>query len=403
MTGDRPYSSAQAFEQRIQDATDTYVAAGYKVDENTIKKQRPDRLDPLSPSAWTGSPPPHNWVVDGCFLNRTVGQISGDGGLGKSLLMQQLCTAAALGRPWLGLPTKACKSLAVFCEDDAEELWRRQVDINHHYECTPADLAGRILYAPRPGMENVMVEFPPRGNKPTFLPLFEETREQALRFGAQIIILDTQADVYSGNEIARDQASRFVTALRRLAIEIDGIVILTAHPSLTGMSTGSGRSGSTGWSNKVRSRVYLTSPTQTEDEQTNERLLKTMKNNHGPSGGKIRLMWDKGVFILADAIRSKSPLERMDADGRVFQAFCEIMKAGTMVSASPQNRSCLSSIARHWPGLEGMRAVDIVGSQMRLLRQGRIVQVEVGPESKRRSYLRTPEMRLPGETVESPE
>jgi hypothetical protein len=36
-----------------------------------------------------------------------------------------------------------------------------------------------------------------------------------------------------------------------------GSVVLIAHPSLTGINTGTGISGSTQWHNSVRARFYL--------------------------------------------------------------------------------------------------------------------------------------------------
>lgn len=399
----RPYSSAQAFEQGIQEASDKYAAAGYTVDEATIRKQRP-AFTTVNPAEWTGEPPPHDWMVDGCFLRSTVSMLSGDGGLGKSLLMQQLCTAAAIGVPWLGLETVPCKTFSMFCEDDVDELQRRQYWINKHYQCGPSDLAGKVEYAARVGHENVLMEFDRRTDKPQRMPLFDDIERKVIASGAQIVVLDTLADVFAGNEIIRNQVRRFISALRALAMRIQGVVILTAHPSLAGLNNKSGISGSTAWNNSVRSRLYLTRANQPEEEDNNERLLKTMKNNHGPFGGRIRVKWEYGVFNRCDM--SAAPLdqvEKIDLDGKILQALRDMIQSGTMVSASFQNRGCLSSLCRRWPGLERVRAGDVMSAQMRLLKQGRIVQVEIGPESKRRAYLRTPDMRLPGEPEGKPE
>ncbi len=70
-----------------------------------------------------------------------------------------------------------------------------------------------------------------------------------------VLFLDTLADVYGGNEIVRAQVRQFVGMLRRLALRYGCTIIVLAHPSLAGMDKGT--SGSTGWSNSVRSRIYL--------------------------------------------------------------------------------------------------------------------------------------------------
>ena len=79
--------------------------------------------------------PSRRWLVEGMIPIRNVTMFGGDGGLGKSLLAQQLLTCVAIGKPWLGLPTQAGRALGVFCEDDCDELHIRQADINSHYGC----------------------------------------------------------------------------------------------------------------------------------------------------------------------------------------------------------------------------------------------------------------------------
>ena len=261
-----------------------------------------DEFKPFSPTAkWENSKAPAlDWIVKDAFLRGSVAILAGDGGLGKSLLMQQLMTASATGQQWLGMWTQKCRSLAVFCEDDVDELHRRQERINEHYGCRMSDLEG-VQMESRPGRDCVLMQFKQWGGDGRKMPMFEQLTYAAKQHKAQIVILDTVADVFSGNEVDRNQPRTFIRALRQLAMEIQGVVILTQHPSNEGMASGSGRSGSTGWHNSVRSRLYLTKPKQKEDDEpTNERLLKTMKQNSGKFGGKLSITWDSGVFRLTD-------------------------------------------------------------------------------------------------------
>ena len=262
----------------------------------------------FSPADWQGSrAPAYDWMVDGCFLRGTVAILAGDGGLGKSLLCQQLCTAAAVGRAWLGLPVARVRSLALFCEDDRDELQRRQEAINRYYDCSMADLED-VMILDRAGRDSVLMRFGRWGDEGHTTPAFEKIKLLAEEHGAQILILDTVADVFSGNEIDRNQPRTFVRLLRRWALERQGVVILTQHPSVAGMSEGSGRSGSTGWRNSVRSMVYLTK--DKKDEDGNNRVLKTMKMNAGKSDGKYKLTWHKGVFVrIEETFTSYNPPE----------------------------------------------------------------------------------------------
>ena len=91
--------------------------------------------------------------------------------------------------------------------------------------------------------------------------------------------------------------------LRRLAIECQACVILTAHVSNEGLSSGSGLSGNRAWSNSVRSRFYLTMDkpeTKGGEPATDRRVLRGMKANYAASGGKIPLRWRAGVFERND-------------------------------------------------------------------------------------------------------
>src|SRR5262249_47355326 len=155
---------------------------------------------------------------------------------------------------------------------------------------------GDMLIEERAGRESTLIAFPRFGGRPELSKLFHDIRSQALDHGAQIIVLDTRRDIFAGNEIDFAQARSTVGGLRRLAIEIGGAVILTDHPSNEGISSGSGIAGNRAWSNSVRCRLYLTRPGKGSDERPNERLLKTMKANHGPWGGKLALTWRDGVF-----------------------------------------------------------------------------------------------------------
>lgn len=262
-----------------------------------------DEFQPFSPAdKWESAQAPRlDWVVEGAFLRGSVAILSGDGGLGKSLLMQQLMTAACAGQSWLGMRTDQCRSLGVFCEDDPDELHRRQESINWHYGLKMAQLEGMLLES-RPGRDSVLMDFPRWGADGKKTVMMDQLSYKAKEHKAKIVVLDTVADVFSGNEIDRNQPRTFIRALRKLALEIQGVVILTQHPSVEGMASGSGRSGSTGWNNSVRSRLYLTMPKRKPDDDspTNERLLRTMKNNYSKFGGKIPIKWDRGVFVLKD-------------------------------------------------------------------------------------------------------
>ena len=85
----------------------------------------------VCPTIFKGlSSPARRWIVPEWIPYEVVTGLYGDGGVGKSLLSQQLQTGTALGSSWIGLPVEQVVSLGVYCEDSRDELWRRQGDIN---------------------------------------------------------------------------------------------------------------------------------------------------------------------------------------------------------------------------------------------------------------------------------
>ena len=118
-----------------------------------------DELDGISYDLLLKEPPPQDWMVEDCFLKGTVAIISGNGGAGKSTLMQQLATHAVLGLNWLGLRLQAGKALMLACEDPVDEIRRRQWAINKSIARHMEDVldAGLDLI-PRAAKDNVLME-----------------------------------------------------------------------------------------------------------------------------------------------------------------------------------------------------------------------------------------------------
>jgi hypothetical protein len=105
----------------------------------------------ISPAIFFGlEPPKRRWVVPEWIPYGAVTGLYGEGGLGKSLLAQQLQTGTALGTTWLGLPVEQVVSLGVYCEDDEDELRRRQRDINADYR-VDLDGLGKMYWMSRLG------------------------------------------------------------------------------------------------------------------------------------------------------------------------------------------------------------------------------------------------------------
>ena len=217
--------------------------------------------------------PQRKWVVDNWIPVGHVTAIYGDGGTGKSLLAQMLMTDVALGTRFLKLETKQCKVLGVFCEDDEDELHRRQAQILQNYSAEFFDL-NNMQYMSRVGEDNLLMTF--KGDNTSQLTTFFHQIEKAAKdFGAELIIIDTAADTFGGNENVRPQVRQYLSScLTRLARSINGTIVVCAHPSVAGIASKDGYGGSTAWSNSVRSRLYLSRVDKKEDEDSGQQITK---------------------------------------------------------------------------------------------------------------------------------
>jgi len=153
--------------------------------------------------------PDRKWIVADWIPWGVVTGLYGDPGLGKTLAAMQLQTSAATGSPWLGLRVARVKSLAVLCEDPAEELHRRQADINESYGRSFEDLSD-VRWMPRLGCDNLLMTFD--HGIPTLTPFFSFRCCVKQRSLARSWLLSIRSPTRSG--VTRTIAARFDSSCR---------------------------------------------------------------------------------------------------------------------------------------------------------------------------------------------
>jgi RecA-family ATPase len=292
-------------------------------------------------STWDGEPTPEReWFIRDRIPIRQPTLFSGEGAVGKSLLTLHLLVATALGRDWLKMLPEPGPAWYLGAEDDERELRIRLNPILELFSATHADLMEAGFQMKSLFGEDAILGAPNgRGIiEPT--PLFLQLLEEAADKKPKAIAIDASADVFAGNEIDRSHVRQFVgSLLRRLAGATDGAVILLSHPSLTGINTGTGLSGSTGWHNSMRARMYLTSPKPEAGEQSDSDLreLTFKKNQYGPIGESIVLRWKDGLFLPEPGMSS---LEVAAAEKTADEIFLKLLtrftQNGQNVSQKPQ-------------------------------------------------------------------
>jgi RecA-family ATPase len=303
--------------------------SGEQVEEfepvNHEQKQSDQKLPALKvidPSQWQGKvPPPQEWIVRELIPAKTVTLLFGDGGSGKSTIAVQLSIARDVGRDWLGMVPAIGRTLFLSAEDDEDELHRRTENCRVHYGIKYSDLTA-TRFVDLVGENAVLGELHRNGIIQATL-LFRAVEQYVKEFKPDLLVVDALADAYAGDENNRPQARQFITLLKKLCRDYSLAVICIAHPSLSGMQSGSGTSGSTGWSNSARSRLYFD---RVKDADGNVEAglcqLSLKKANYAQEGLSFLVRWKAGVYVPEAGISS---LDRASIEQRAQEVFLGLL------------------------------------------------------------------------------
>ncbi|WP_373486907.1 AAA family ATPase [Blastomonas sp.] len=328
---------------------------------------------------------PREWLVGGLIPQKTVTLFSGDGGTGKSLLALQLAVAASSARQWIGKAVSEGSVIYMSAEDDDDELHRRVDDILRAEGRNYDDIAGMTLRSLAGEDALLAVE-----SQVTLMAseLFKELDSRAADETPALIVIDTLADVYPANENDRAKVRQFIGILRGLALKRDCAVLLLGHPSLTGLASGTGSSGSTAWNNSVRSRLYLSRITDGGYEMDpDRRVLTTMKANYGRVGGETHMKWTNGVFVAEVAAQG---LDAMAAGAKAQRVFMKLLATFTAQGRQVNHVSGGSfapKVFSEHPDNEGMTKRALKAAMEGLLASDKIRIEKDGPASRQRSYI----------------
>lgn len=290
----------------------------------------PGLLTLLNPADWQGLDVPlRQWAWADYIPHRQATYLTGPGSAGKSLLSQQLCTCIALGLPFMGKDTRESVAIYVTCEDDADELHRRQKAICDALGVPLSVLSGKLHLVSLTGaLGNALVTFTPDGN-PIISDAYRAVLETAKATGAGFLALDNVAHLFGGNENIRNHVAVFVGMLNSLAAEIDGSVLFLGHPNKAGQDF----SGSTAWENQVRSRLFMEVPKDDEGNalDPDARTLVRGKANYARNGESIAFRWHKWAFVREDDLPpdTRAELSEVIKANAENEAFMRCLAAAT--------------------------------------------------------------------------
>lgn len=201
----------------------------------------------------THPPPDREWVIDQWIPRATVIALFGGGGIGKSLLAQQLATCVVNGVPAFGKSVRMGPVIALMCEDDVDELRRRQRAILGHMVRTPQYSSDGLFVQGRTGLDNCLMTFG-KDRLPQFTPLLDTIESECERVRPVMLVLDNVAQLFGGLENDRFMVTAFCNALSGIAHRHNCAVLLLGHVA---KAEGSEFSGSTAWEAAVRTRLWL--------------------------------------------------------------------------------------------------------------------------------------------------
>lgn len=346
----------------------------------------------FEPSTLAEKPvPPRRWLLDRWIPDGYVSLLSGDGGTGKSLLAMQLATCAAAGMPFLGIEMAPRRVLYLACEDDRDELHRRQADINATLGIDWPDLAGCLFWKSAFGDETTLAGPDKSGRKIVTTALYANLRRTCQDKGIQLVIVDTLADTFGGLEIDRQQVTRFVRHLQAIARENDGAVVLIGHPSVSGIRDGTGISGTTAWRNAVRSVIHLRRPTEEENfgpRSADLRVLERLKGNYAPTDGALTVRYVGGAFVLdGNPEVQHSGADIFHIEIKVASALKEALKSGQEPNPSRNSDAYAPKMVRMYRDVQGLTIAQIEAAIKRMLERHQLRIAHVGPSSRQRKVL----------------
>lgn len=319
-------------------------------------------------------PPRRKWIVEGWLPSGAATLLAGGGGVGKSLMTQQWLTAISLGLDWLGMKTAAAvPTMFVNCEDEIDEIHRRNNDIARALGFNVATFQDFHALSRAGELGNELGTFD-QERKMRLSAFFYQIERDALALGVKAIGLDNVAHLFTGNENVRGEVTQFMNACTRLAIAIDGAVIVLGHPAKV---EGSTYSGSTSWENAVRSRLFLQRPEVDEgqEQDPNERVLSREKSNYAAKDERVTMVWHHGAFVSRDMI-PETATPAYEAAGKFnalfLQCLDECNKQRRAVSHSPYSRTFAPKVFAKMPAGQRARVADFEAAMERLLAAGKI-------------------------------
>jgi RecA-family ATPase len=283
-------------------------------------------IDFIDMSNWDNEPrPEREWAIFNRVPLNQAGLFSGEGGAGKSIIEMMKDVAHVTGKDWLGSMPEQGPAVYLGAEDDENEIHIRFYDIAAHYGVTFKQLIdGGLHVLCKLGQDATLCAVGKKSGRVETTNFYHQLYQAAGDIKPKNISIDTLSRAFGGNEIDRVQVYAFAMHMQALAMVARGSVTVLSHPSLQGIASGSGISGSTAWHGAFRFRQYVKGIKATDGEQPDSDLreLEFKKNQYGPIGETIALRYQRGLFL---PVATMGSLDKLAADQAAENLFLELL------------------------------------------------------------------------------
>lgn len=343
-------------------------------------------LPTITPGSWKGiEPVKQRWLAHARIPSGDLTIGAGNGGAGKTEIFTQLIVAVSAGLgDWLGSVVEDGPALFLSCEEPETNMRERVERICKQRGIDPHALENLHLHFP--DLEETWLVSVDRAGRVMKTPLLLGVEKWIAANKPRLVVIDSIAAVFDGEAIARRQVRAFMAMLRKIAREHDTAIVLLDHPSVRGMSDGSGSANSVDWRNSVRSMLHLS---DADKDDQDVRLLEVKKNNYGRSGEKITLRWD-GLTFVPDCLAGAPSHHRIAAERDVDELFLRLLEKRNAQRRPVHAKNAKGSAPSEFesdPDAGGVKAEGFRAAMERLLTANRILVVETGSDSRRRSHL----------------
>jgi RecA-family ATPase len=240
----------------------------------------------------------------------------------------------------------------------------------------PEDIAGAILAVP--DRSGVM--------RPT--PLFISITAAIRNVAPVLVIVDNVAATFAGEQTDRVAARSYVNLWRTVAQgSTRPAVLLLDHPSLSGLTSGSGRGGNMDWRYAVRSALYLRVPDEKAEADRGIRILETVKSNYGPPGQPVRLQWADGGLQPEHAPSSLHRLAKDQECDETFLRLLDVRNAQGRPVTDKGGRNYAPAVFAETDGNGGFTSKAFAKAMERLFAAGKIIMREERRDGHMRNVI----------------